>query len=252
MRHFFSLVGALALGAGAMYYLDPEQGRRRRALVGDKVDSLAHDARGYLDGRRKRATDRVRGLFYRVRGRLSSGTPDDQQLHGHVRARLGRAVSYPHAVETRVEQGRVVLKGDILERELDSLLTEIHAIRGVKAVDSQLSLHAEPGSVPRFQGRPHHVETAEAAHLVRDRLAVLAIAGGLGAALKALRTHGPAASMLLVTSAFLAYAMGGGARRRNRVQFQAHHPGRGGTAVQHHMPERASEGTPALLKPAIH
>ncbi|HWP18343.1 MAG TPA: BON domain-containing protein, partial [Burkholderiaceae bacterium] len=36
MRDLLSTVVGLAAGAAAMYYLDPEMGRRRRALVKDK------------------------------------------------------------------------------------------------------------------------------------------------------------------------------------------------------------------------
>jgi hypothetical protein len=39
-----TLLGAAALGATAMYLFDPVQGRRRRALVGDKLHSLAAQA----------------------------------------------------------------------------------------------------------------------------------------------------------------------------------------------------------------
>lgn len=251
MKHFFNLLTALALGAGAMYYLDPQQGRRRRALVGDKVDSISHDTRDYLEGRRKRMGDRVQGMFARVRSRFSKAVPSDQQLYGHVRSCLGRAVSYPHAVETDVRQGRVLLKGDILEDEFNSLMAEIWAIRGVKAIDSQLALHAEPGEVPALQGRPRRTRRAKMRQFGRNAATTLAIAGGIGAALKAMRAEGSATGMATLAIALLAYGMGDGAQRAMRrrqgrsQQAQRARPAAGAE----HLPERAGEETPALLSP---
>lgn len=251
MNHFFRLVTALALGAGAMYYLDPQQGRRRRALVGDKVDSLSHDARDYLDSQRKHASDRVRGMAARVRSRFSSAQPSDQQLYGNVRSRLGRTVSYPHAVDTDVQEGRVLLKGDILERELNTLMAEIWSIRGVKSIDCQLSLHAEPGNAPGLQGRPRHTRRAKMRYLARNGATLLAIIGGAGAILRALRSEGSATGMISLAAVAMALGMGDGAqrlarRRRGRISNPRVQATRGAEVPM--VPERPEE-TPALLTP---
>lgn len=38
-----TLLTSLGLGAGMMYFFDPEQGNRRRALVRDKANSLVNN-----------------------------------------------------------------------------------------------------------------------------------------------------------------------------------------------------------------
>lgn len=253
MNHFFRLVTALALGAGAMYYLDPQQGRRRRALVGDKVGSMSHDARDYVDSRRKHASDRVRGMAARVRSRFSSAQPSDQQLYGNLRSRLGRTVSYPHAIDTDVHDGRVLLKGDILEGELNTLMAKIWSIRGVKAIDCQLTPHAEPGVVPGMQGRPHRTRRAKMRYLARNGATLLAIIGGAGAILRALRAEGAATGMLSLATIAMALGMGDGAqrlarRRRGRISSpQRAQPEAAGAPIMH---ERPGEETPALLNPS--
>jgi hypothetical protein len=45
MNRACSLLAGAGLGAGMMYLLDPQQGRRRRAMVRDKAVHLAHEAR---------------------------------------------------------------------------------------------------------------------------------------------------------------------------------------------------------------
>src|SRR5437868_8967216 len=44
MDNACSLITGAALGAGLMYVLDPQTGRRRRALARDKMISLGHQA----------------------------------------------------------------------------------------------------------------------------------------------------------------------------------------------------------------
>src|SRR5438132_6754250 len=61
------MIFALGLGAGLMYLLDPDRGRRRRALVRDQ---LAHLVRKTSDGMDATARD----LSHRVYGILAEGS----------------------------------------------------------------------------------------------------------------------------------------------------------------------------------
>lgn len=56
------LVGGAALGAVAMYLMDPEQGNRRRALAKDKVNSAGNKARQSFDATSRDLTNRAQGL----------------------------------------------------------------------------------------------------------------------------------------------------------------------------------------------
>ncbi|MFZ5542980.1 MAG: hypothetical protein ACOZJZ_05445 [Pseudomonadota bacterium] len=68
INRFTLAVVALAAGAGAMYYLDPQQGRRRRAEVGQKLDHWQHVARRQVQGRTADARNRLQGLWAEGRG----------------------------------------------------------------------------------------------------------------------------------------------------------------------------------------
>jgi hypothetical protein len=70
-----TVVGALALGAGIMYIMDPASGRRRRALVRDKASHYAHDATDTLSGKAHDLSNRAQGLYARGRRRLSDAMP---------------------------------------------------------------------------------------------------------------------------------------------------------------------------------
>lgn len=262
MKPLLTVLGALALGAGAMYYFDPDQGRRRRALVADKAGSAAHDTRDYFDRQRKRGADRLQGLASRIRSRLASPPPTDAQLSGQVRARLGRAVSYPRAIETEVQQGRVILRGDVLADEFNLLMAEIWSLPGVAAVDSQLALHAEPANVPVFAGKPRRITRARMRSLARGSASTLALAGSAGSLVRALRVEGlaPRAGLLSLAAALLAYGMGGSLRRLmaqpghgERIAPAGQRMGptetRGAEVPVQYPAEPTPEGAPAVLNP---
>lgn len=147
------LAGA-AVGAVAMYIADPEMGRRRRALARDKVEHLANKTGDALDATNKDLNNRVQGIWAEVSRRLfgPSRVSDDQLLVERVRAKLGRAVSHPHAVKVEAQQGRVILSGPILEHEKEPLLELVRDVPGVVDVVDNLQAYKEPDDIPSLQG----------------------------------------------------------------------------------------------------
>ncbi len=113
---------AVGLGAGLMYFFHPGAGRRRRA-------------------RTRRALARV------GRRRLS-----DAALAERVERVLARSVSHPRSITVEVKQGRVVLGGPVIAREVDSLLRRVRRVRGVRGVRSRMDAHDWAADVPGLQG----------------------------------------------------------------------------------------------------
>ena len=141
------------LGAASMYFFDPERGKRRRALVRDKLIRSFHDAGDCIAKTAEYSWNRAYGMLAEARGRLSHDDANDYVIRERVRAALGRAVSHPSAVEVDCTDGGVItLRGAVLASELDSLLSAVGRVRGVRDVRNEIEVHERPGREPRLQG----------------------------------------------------------------------------------------------------
>jgi len=146
------LLGGLGLGAALMYVLDPQRGKRRRALVRDKAVHAAHKTSDTLDARSRDFRNRARGVAAEVKAMTGSEEVSDAVLEERVRAEIGRAVSNPGAIEVSAIRGTVMLSGAALASELDELLSTVRGVRGVENVENQLRIYETPGDVPSLQG----------------------------------------------------------------------------------------------------
>jgi hypothetical protein len=152
MANVVSVVGGVAAGLGLMYFLDPDQGRRRRALVRDQMVHAAHRTGDAVDATSRDIANRAKGAVAELRGRFHAEEVGDDVLRERVRARVGAVVGHASSIDVDVREGRVALSGPILAHEVDRLLRRVTAVRGVKDVDNRLEIHAEPGNVPGLQG----------------------------------------------------------------------------------------------------
>ena len=205
------LVGG-ALGALAMYFLDPHEGRRRRARTRDKV---VHAGRKLNEAGKVTARDTVQrayGVLASARRMFEHEEVEDAVLAERVRAELGRIVSHPHAVDVSADRGHVTLSGPILAEEVRPLLHCVRGVSGVKAVSDRLTVYedAEAQHVSALQGgEPRQGARFELLQENWSPAARLA-AGAMGAGLiaVALRARAGACALLGTTgSALLARAL---------------------------------------------
>jgi hypothetical protein len=146
------LAGGLGLGAALMYVLDPERGKRRRAVVRDKTLSGARKAGDRLAARSRDLKNRARGVGAELKSLAKSEETSDPVLEERVRAELGRVVANPGSVEVSAIAGTVILSGSILTSELDELLSAVRGVPGVAEVENRLEMYETPGDVPGLQG----------------------------------------------------------------------------------------------------
>ena len=147
------LLSGAALGASAMYLLDPRTGARRRGLIRDQMVRASHKTGHALDALGRDAASRARGLAAETRSRMRSDATDARKLQERVRAELGRVVSHPRAIEVYVSaHGCVCLAGPVLMEEADAAISAIQAVRGVVELDDRLERYADTEHVPSLQG----------------------------------------------------------------------------------------------------
>jgi osmotically-inducible protein OsmY len=143
---------AVALGAAGMYLLDPQNGRRRRALLRDQAMRRGREACQWGEGAARDAAHRARGVGASLRSALQRRPVTDEQLAARVRARLGRASSHPGAIDVQVRDACVVLTGAVLMRELPAAVRAARRVPGVRHVDDQLTGYENPQGVSALQG----------------------------------------------------------------------------------------------------
>jgi hypothetical protein len=184
-----TLLAAAAVGAAAMYVLDPDKGRRRRAIGRDKLTSAVRHTRRLVDGAARDASARMRGLRALAQ-RARRPLPDDLQLIERVRARMGRVVSHPHAIQVGALDGRVMLSGHVLASEVGPLLDAVRTVWGVEDVEEHLAVHESAEHVSSLQGGvPRGLRASPAVEAWPPSARLAAAAGGSVLALYALRRH---------------------------------------------------------------
>lgn len=130
----------MSIGLGAMlaFMVDPNRGRRRRALMRDRLVHAGRKTRDALDATTRDVANRTSGVIEAARGRWTTESREDRRLTEQVRAALGRASSYPRAINVDSMDGNVTLRGSIIAHELNDLVAAIWRVRGVKAVSNEL------------------------------------------------------------------------------------------------------------------
>jgi hypothetical protein len=152
MRRELTLLSGIGAGAALMYMLDPDRGGRRRALVRDQFTRLANKTPDAVSATARDLSNRARGIVSEVGAKFRGGEASDAVIVQRVRAAMGRVVSHPHAIRVESDWGRVTLAGNILESEVDDLLSCAASVRGVREVENRLTPHAEAGNIPDLQG----------------------------------------------------------------------------------------------------
>ena len=141
-----------AVGSAATLLFDPTTGRRRRALIGDKLVHAGRITRSGLGAATRDISNRARGLTAAARHPTSNEQVDDATIADRVRARLGRVCSHPRAVDVFVWNGSVTLRGLILAAEVTDVVEAVSSVPGVTNVINELEPHVDSNGVPSLQG----------------------------------------------------------------------------------------------------
>ena len=145
-------LSGLATGGGLMYLFDPDHGRRRRALLRDQLTRLGRRAGDLAEAGLRDASNRTGGMLSEVQHFAASDDASDQVLEARVRAALGMVTRHAGALEVRVEDGFVTLRGPVLAAVAPRVRSAVHGVRGVRGLQDALEVHETPGDVRVLQG----------------------------------------------------------------------------------------------------
>jgi hypothetical protein len=67
MTKILAVVGGIGAGAALMFLLDPDRGRRRRALIRDKAVGLSHDFQRAVHKKSTHLSNRAQGLLHEAK-----------------------------------------------------------------------------------------------------------------------------------------------------------------------------------------
>jgi hypothetical protein len=152
MKHVIEKVGALAVGALAMYYLDPQEGAKRRALLGELLTG------GWQQHKAERATRRMARRAYH---RIPKADPQrDAELRDEIREALGRWVAHPRAIDVQVDNGVVRLSGDVLSKEREGLFLQVLKMPGVQKLVNAMTAHDSPQGIATLETREASADQA--------------------------------------------------------------------------------------------
>jgi hypothetical protein len=93
------LISGAAIGAGLMYLADPDRGTRRRSGVRDKAVHGVRSFGGAIDKGIRDLRNRIRGAAAEAWCAVKAEEVSDEVLADRVRAKIGRVVSHPSAIE---------------------------------------------------------------------------------------------------------------------------------------------------------
>ena len=154
MKKGAALVGGVGIGAALMYFFDPDRGKRRRALVRDKIEAAENKMGEYAGKMSRDIRNRAYGFALETKSIFQHEEVPDGVLVDRVRAKLGRYPVHVGEIEVTASNGIVTLSGPITAEALPKVLRATKFVRGVKEVNNQLEVRSEGGSVADLQGTP--------------------------------------------------------------------------------------------------
>jgi len=171
------------LSAGAMYFFDPDVGKRRRSLISDQVNHWLNKIGDAVDVGSRDLENRLHGFACEFQHSIGRRDSSDGVVEARVRTKLGRYSSHPRAIEVAVRDGIVTLSGPSLADEVDDVVSAVKEIDGVRDVENRMSVHQSAGNLSALQGGRE--PTGEPTEFMREQWSpstrlVLGTLGGLG------------------------------------------------------------------------
>ena len=146
-----NLLLAGATGAALAYFLDPNQGRRRRNVTRDRVTALVRRGSRQLTRTGRYAAGQAYGVSQQLTHRTAQEpmAPNDETLVRRVESEVFRDPNIPKGqININAEDGVIVLRGQVDRPDLiQAVESAVRKVAGVRDVENLLHL---PGTPPRM------------------------------------------------------------------------------------------------------
>lgn len=147
-----SFVFGAGVGAVAAYFLDPDNGARRRNMTRDQAAARARDVAETGEGAVRAASVQAEALKQKAahRDEEPKPQPDDVTLARKVESEIFRDANAPKGkVNVNAEHGVVYLRGEAENPEqIKGLVSGAEKVQGVQRVENLLHL---PGTEPKHK-----------------------------------------------------------------------------------------------------
>ena len=144
----------LGVGAGIVYFFDPQLGESRRTLLREKANNLVNKMDDSIYAAVEDTRNKTRGVLSEWIAKLSNQDNPDWILAERVRNALGRLTPHSRGVRVRADQGQIHLNGSILNVERDVILNAAARTRGVREVIDELQVFYSPEEMTAFADTP--------------------------------------------------------------------------------------------------
>src|SRR5437762_11770128 len=135
---------SMALGATLAYFLDPDRGRRRRAIASDRIAKALRQGSHRLERKARYAASYAEGISQRAAhlNKPDEPAPNDPTLVQRVESELFRDPNIPKGhININAENGVIVLRGQLDDADQIRKLEEsVRNIPGVDSVENLLHL----------------------------------------------------------------------------------------------------------------
>jgi hypothetical protein len=141
-----AVAAGVAGGAAGAYFLDPQQGKRRRHVAFDRLKALLRRGKAESERKARYAAGVAKGAAYEAVG-AGDGAESlpDPDLANKVRSEIFRGEEVPKGdINVSAENGVIYLRGELdSPEESEQLATSARQIKGVRDVVNLLHLRGE-------------------------------------------------------------------------------------------------------------
>lgn len=142
MGKVLRITGFAAAIAAAVYLLDPDRGRSRRAKLSDQAEAAARKTGEKIETQARYQKGKIQGLAHDLTEPFRPEEQfDDDTLTQKVRSEaLGRWGGAKKAVDIAVKDGVVTLKGNTTTELAEELVGLVESVPGVVSVEDELTV----------------------------------------------------------------------------------------------------------------